>query len=295
MSQQIPIDASAILEGQKEDGLHVLFGNLAYQRLLIVNVVYWGRADAGDRGWVLIDAGVHGSAGAIRKAAAARFGPGNRPAAIVLTHGHFDHVGALRELADEWDAPVYAHQLEVPYLDGSSMYPPPDPSVGGGMMARLSGLYPRGPFNISDRLRVLPEDGSVPGMPEWKWVHAPGHTPGQVALWSERERIVIAADAFITTAQESAYAALTQKPEIHGPPMYFTQDWEAARETMRRLAALNPDVAITGHGRAMAGAEMRAALHELAERFDEVAVPKKGKYVEEPAKAEDGTAYRFEV
>jgi glyoxylase-like metal-dependent hydrolase (beta-lactamase superfamily II) len=116
-----------------------------------------------------------------------------------------------------------------------------------------------------------------------------------VALWSERERIVIAADAFITTAQESAYAALTQKPEIHGPPMYFTQDWEAARETMRRLAALNPDVAITGHGRAMAGAEMRAALHELAERFDEVAVPKKGKYVEEPAKAEDGTAYRFEV
>jgi hypothetical protein len=102
---------------------------------------------------------------------------------------------------------------------------------------------------------------------------------------------VLAGDAFITTRQESAYAVLPQRPELHGPPMYFTQDWQASRESVRRLAALNPDLVVSGHGPAMAGAEMRSALHELAERFDEVAVPKKGKYVDDPAIAEDGSAY----
>ena len=66
------------------------------------------------------------------------FGHGNRPAAILLTHGHFDHVGALKTLAEEWDVPVYAHTLELPYLTGRSSYPPPDPSVGGGAMAAMS-------------------------------------------------------------------------------------------------------------------------------------------------------------
>ena len=46
--------------------------------------------------------------------------------AIVMTHGHFDHVGALEDLAEEWDTPVDAHPLEHPYLDGKASYPPGD-------------------------------------------------------------------------------------------------------------------------------------------------------------------------
>jgi glyoxylase-like metal-dependent hydrolase (beta-lactamase superfamily II) len=71
-------------------------------------------------------------------------------------------------------------------------------------MARLSPLYPRGPVNVSGRLRALPADGSVPGMPGWRWVHTPGHTPGHVSLWRESDRTILAGDAFITTRQESA-------------------------------------------------------------------------------------------
>ena len=96
------------------------------------------------------------SEGKIERVAERRFGKGARPAAIVLTHGHFDHVGAVQELAEAWDCPVYAHPLEMPYPDGRSAYPAPDPSVGGGMVALASRTYPSGPINLGNRLRVLP-------------------------------------------------------------------------------------------------------------------------------------------
>jgi glyoxylase-like metal-dependent hydrolase (beta-lactamase superfamily II) len=89
----------------------------------------------------------------------------------------------------------------------------------------------------------------------------------------------VAGDAFITTNQESAYAVATQEPELHGPPRYFTPDWTAARDSVRRLAALSPELVITGHGHAMRGAVMRTALDLLARDFDRIAVPQHGRYV----------------
>ena len=273
-------------------GSHAVTPDLAYRRLAIVNVVLVGPEGAGDRGWVLVDAGIPGSRGAIRGAAEARFGAGARPAAIVLTHGHFDHVGVLADLAAEWDAPIWAHALERPYLDGSAAYPAPDPSVGGGLMARISPLYPTSPVDVSDRLALLPDDGSVPPLPGWRWIHTPGHTPGHVSFWREADRSLIAGDAFVTTAQESAYAVAVQAPEIHGPPMYLTTDWPAAAASVRALAALRPERAITGHGRPLGGPELRRGLDALAEGFERVAVPEAGRYVARPARAEDGSAYR---
>lgn len=88
---------------------------------------------------------------------------------------------------------------------------------------------------------------------------------GHVSLWREEDRALVAGDAFITTNQESAYAVAVQKPELHGPPMYYTPDW--------------PALAITGHGRALRVEEMRAALHTLARDFDRIAVPEQGRYV----------------
>jgi glyoxylase-like metal-dependent hydrolase (beta-lactamase superfamily II) len=296
MEQQIPISPDARADDPqaddaRHDGTHEVAPDLAYQRLAIVNIAFYGRPGAGDRRWVLVDAGLPGTAGQIKKAAAERFGPDARPAAIIMTHGHFDHNGALKELAEQWDAPVYAHELEQPYLDGRAAYPPPDPTVGGGLMALLSPLYPRGPVDIGARLQTLPADGSVPHMPGWRWIHTPGHAPGHISLWREADRTLVVGDAFITTAQESAYAAATQRPEMHGPPMYFTPDWASAKTSVERLAALEPEIAVTGHGRAMRGAEMRAALHALARDFDRVAVPDHGKYVLHPATEESGTAY----
>lgn len=289
MAQQIPVTESAVAAASG-NAVNVLSPDLACKRLAIVNVVLVGPANAGDRGWVLVDAGVIGSKNAIKHAAEERFGKDARPSAIVLTHGHFDHVGTLEALAEEWDVPVWAHSLERPYLDGSAAYPPADPSVGGGLMALLSPLYPTKPVNVAARLINLPADGSIPPMPGWRWVHTPGHAPGHVSFVRGADLIV--GDAFVTTAQESAYAVAVQEPEIHGPPKYFTPDWENARGSVQKLATLAPDLVITGHGSPMQGPAMRQALQKLAAEFDAVAVPEHGRYVNHPAQAEDGTAYR---
>lgn len=293
MPEQLPLDDdSRAFDSGSDDRTHQICRDLAYRRLGIVNVIFFGQPGAGDREWVLVDAGVMGTAGLIASAAVERFSPNSRPAAIIMTHGHFDHVGALEELANRWEVPVYAHELEHPYLDGRASYPPPDPSVGGGLMARLSPLYPRGPVDVSGWLKPLPADGNVPHMPGWRWLHTPGHSPGHVSLWREADRTIIAGDAFITTRQESAYAVIMQKPEMHGPPMYYTTHWQNARASVELLASLDPDRVVTGHGPPMEGPQMREALHELAQNFDTVAVPETGKYVDIPAEMRKGGEYR---
>jgi glyoxylase-like metal-dependent hydrolase (beta-lactamase superfamily II) len=296
MAHQIPLDPEGIAYDPERDdiqdqGVHEVTPDLAYKRLGIVNMMYYGVTGAGDRQWVLIDAGMPKTAGLIAASAAERFGEGSRPAAIILTHGHIDHIGALEELAERWDAPIYAHALEHPYLDGSASYPAPDPTVGNGIMPVIALTFPRGPFTFSRRIQALPDDGTVPFMPAWKWIHTPGHAPGHVSLWREADRLIIAGDAFITTNQESAYAVAVQSTALHGPPLYFTPDWESSRSSVERLAALEPEIAVTGHGQAMRGAEMRAALHTLARDFDTIAVPENGRYVKEPYTAANGKAY----
>ena len=159
-------------------------------------------------------------------------------------------------------------------------------------MAALSGLYPRGPIDVGNWLLSLPADGTVPFMPGWRWIATPGHTPGHISLFRDADKTLIAGDAFITTNQESASAVALQKPEVHGPPMYYTQDWDQARASVRKLADLQPQSVITGHGPPFDGVELSAALRSLADNFDAIARPKHGRYVREPAQASlDGTDY----
>lgn len=252
--------------------------DVAYYTNQIVNLVMIG-APGGD--WVLVDAGMPRSGKEIIKATAERFGHDKAPSAIILTHGHFDHVGSIVDLILEWNVPVYAHPLEFPFLTGAQSYPEPDTSVEGGMLAKISSLYPNEPVDIREALQVLPPDGSVPGLPDWAWVHVPGHTPGQVALFREEDRLLIAADAFVTVKQDSMYKVLMQKTEVCGPPVYLTTDWPTAHESVQRLAQLDPQTVITGHGTAMEGAELKEGLRNLLDRWSELAVPAHGKWVGE--------------
>jgi glyoxylase-like metal-dependent hydrolase (beta-lactamase superfamily II) len=278
-----PVLDTVLHREENADSPRYVASDVSYLLDRFVNVCFVGSAGAGDRGWTLIDAGLPGSADKIKRAAGQLFGDAARPAAIILTHGHVDHVGAIHTLAREWDAPVYAHEMELPYLTGRSSYPPPDPFVGGGAMSLLSILFPRKPIDLGDRVHALPADGSVPGMPGWRWIPTPGHSPGHVSLVRDTDRTLLAGDAFVTTKQESFVAALTQRPEFHGPPMYFTPDWDAARQSLRHLADYEPTAAITGHGPPARGERLRMELHQLAVHFDEWARPAHGRYRDRPA------------
>lgn len=257
-------------------------------RTLMANVAFISAESSS--GWVLVDAGIRGYADAIQRAAEECFGAGTRPECIVLTHGHFDHVGSLHALLERWNVPVYAHVLEFPHLTGRVDYPPPDPLAGGGAMAWSSRMLPRGAITVGPNLLALPSDGRIPGAPGWEWMHTPGHTVGHVSLYRRDDRVLVAGDAVTTTKQESLLAVATQRIEVHGPPAYFTIDWDAARESVRRLASLQPEVLATGHGVPLRGAAMRDSLHRVAAQFDSRERPKFGRYSQRPAVLEpDGT------
>lgn len=233
--------------------------------------------------WVLVDAGLKWSKNKIKAMASELFGENAKPSAIILTHGHFDHVGALQALVKEWDVPVYAHEMELPYLTGRSSYPPADASVGGGMMSEISFMYPTGPIDLGERIKKLPANGSIPYLKEWRFIETPGHSPGHISLFRDSDKVLIAGDAFVTTKAESAFYALTAKKKLSGPPKYFTCDWASAKFSLYRIVGLNPEIVATGHGMPMSGAEMRAQLETLATHFEELAQPEHGRYINEPA------------
>lgn len=241
----------------------------------IVNICFVGN----EKKWSLIDAGMPKSAEKIIEEAENRFGPNARPEAIVLTHGHFDHVGAIIELIQHWNVPVYAHELEIPYLTGQRKYPEADPSVEGGLIARMSPYFPNEPIQLGSSIKPLPNDRSVPTLSDWRWIHTPGHSPGHVSFFREKDRALIAGDAFITVRQDELFKVLVQEKEITGPPRYFTTDWDLARESVRKLAFLNPTVAVTGHGVPVKGQEFKNQLENLAKNFDDIARPDFGKYL----------------
>ena len=244
-----------------------------------------------ETGWVLVDAGLQTSYPKIRRLAARLFGKESRPDAIVLTHAHFDHVGSLKRLTEAWDTPVMAHRMEIPYLRGRSSYPPPDPTIGGGMFVYLSWAYPRKAVDPGSRLVPFAPDGSISAMPGWRWIHTPGHTPGHVSFYREEDGCLLAGDAFVTTDQRKISAVLSQRRELHGPPPYFTSDWQAAAASVKELAKLKPNILATGHGQAFYGTRGRQSLQKLARQFYALAVPKHGRYVSEPALADESGVY----
>lgn len=267
------IPATSIWSG---DGVEVL-PDLYQHTIQIVNIVLYGEPHKKE--FVLVDAGMPKSAKEIITATEERFGTNSRPKAIILTHGHFDHVGAIIDLIEHWGIPVYAHSLELPYLTDIKNYPKADPGVNGGLLAKVSPIYPNEAINLGDNVEALPSDGSIPFMPGFRWIHTPGHTPGHISLFREEDRALIVGDAFVTVKQESLYKVLLQKKEISGPPRYFTTDWQAAWDSVKKLEALKPSVAITGHGLPMAGEELTRNLHKLATEFEQIALPNHSKFL----------------
>lgn len=246
----------------------------------IVNVYFLGLP--GEE-WVLIDTGMPFSAGQVRQAAENLYGLDAKPKSIILTHGHFDHAGSVEELSRIWDVPVYAHPREFPYLTGQSEYPPQDPTVGG-LGGQMSRAYTNKPYNVSERLEAMPVDGTIPDLPDWKWLHTPGHTPGHISIFREKDRVLIAGDAIITMDMHNPAGLMGKHTGLWGPPEYFTPDWVASLRSIDKLAALRPKILATGHGQPLSHAGLDLDLIQFADKYHP---PRHGRYIPTPVLFDD--------
>jgi len=229
--------------------------------------------------WVLIDAGFPGSGRLIAETAGRLCGAAGRPGSILITHGHPDHAGSAVGLAAAWNAPILAPADEMPFIDGTALYPEP-------LVAWLAGVLPRRAMealvrdsDLGDAVRPFDSQAGVPGLPDWVCVPTPGHTPGHVAFFRPGDRTLIAGDAVLTMAWASRLGGrgagwlwdlVRRTPRLSGPPTAVTCDWRDAAASVVALADLDPWVLATGHGTPFVGSPAAPALRAFAARCDRV-------------------------
>lgn len=230
--------------------------------------------------WILVDTGIPRQAERLRTAAEDLFGAGAKPEFIVLTHGHFDHAGSALDLAEMWDVPIYAHGLEMPYLTGRDAYPPFDPTVGGPLAFVLR-FYPSNKFDLGPRIHELSEL-EQPILGEWTVIETPGHSPGHVSLWREKDKVLIAGDA-LTTVDVNHWMGPLKGPDVFPTAFTASCDFDAVKRSMQVLAALRPRVLACGHGVPMAGGDVADAMQMEADEF----VPPSGRYEFQAAQTDE--------
>ena len=187
-------------------------------------------------GLTLIDTGMRGSGESVLNALAALGRRISDLRHIIISHHHFDHTGSLARLAEVSQATVSVHKADAPYVRGH-LPRPPFKRVGfsGWFMRPFMGLFPTHPepCHVDRELQDGDEIEAAGGL---KVVHAPGHTPGHIALLMPSKRILFAGDAMLNV--------LGLRP----PLAMATEDAAQAKESIHKMAALDFDIACFGHG-----------------------------------------------
>jgi glyoxylase-like metal-dependent hydrolase (beta-lactamase superfamily II) len=181
----------------------------------------------------IIDTGLKGSADRVLRAVEA---VGRKPQdvrQIVITHHHADHAGGLAELVERTGAQVMVHALDAPVVRGER--PPPGPSSGGLLKPLLASMSRPAPAARVDR--ELADGDEIEALDGIRVVHTPGHTPGSISLYCAKRRLLFVGDAAANTFG------------LRGPIGWFTEDAAQAKESLRKLAALDFEAILFGHGR----------------------------------------------
>jgi hydroxyacylglutathione hydrolase len=208
--------------------------------------VYFVEDEGG--GVTAFDAGVRSMTRAVAEAGAG-LGGINR---VVLSHAHADHRGTAGGLG----VPILCHPDDRADAEGD----------GGRHYFHLDRLAPHARYAYPGLLSLW-DGGPVPiagtvaegdDVSGFRVVHAPGHAPGLIALFRERDGVALSSDVFYVLDVQTG---LPGAPRL--PPHAFNADSEQARASVRKLAALAPSAAWPGHGEPLTG-DVAAQLERVA-------------------------------
>jgi len=196
---------------------------------------------AGD---VLIDAGSRHAAGRILRQLS-----GRQVSLHALTHAHADHQGSSHEVCQKLGLPLWCGELDAAAVEDGRIRERMPPQLINSLIGKVS---PGPPHPVTRRLG---EGDTVTG---FEVLDTPGHSAGHISLWRESDRTLICGDVFTNID------TVTGLPGLHEPKSFFTPDPERNRQSMRRLAELEPELVCFGHGRPLRDpARLRSFVAQL--------------------------------
>lgn len=177
-------------------------------------------------GDVLVDAGIPGSADRVLSRL------GGRPVrAHALTHAHPDHFGSSAAICDRLGIELWVGDADAEAVETGRL------PVGPHPLSRVLARLPPPPSHaVARRLREGDEVGG------FTVLETPGHSPGHVSYWRESDRVLVVGDVAFNRG------LLDPRTGLREPPAPLTYDVARNRASIRRLAALEPAVALFGHG-----------------------------------------------
>jgi hydroxyacylglutathione hydrolase len=166
-----------------------------------------------------------------------------------LTHAHPDHQGASHEICDRLGIPLWCGELDAEAMEDGRIR---ERQPSHPLNVLIDRAFTGPPHPVAQRLR---EGDDVAG---FRVLDVPGHSAGHIAFWRESDRALICGDVFTNID------TVTGIPGLHEPKSFFTPDPIRNRDSMRRLAALEPALVCFGHGRPLRNpAKLRAFTEKL--------------------------------
>lgn len=172
-------------------------------------------------GLTLVDAGVSPMAKGISKFTdGLNAGPLRQ---ILLTHGHGDHVGAIPKILSNSAIPVYAHAIEIPYMEGRLVYPRRK-KAQRSLQPGIAQPLPTGDDGLEPLAGLTP-------------YHTPGHAPGHVVYYHEEDGVLLAGDM-----------CTSKGGRLYRPMPMFTADMAEALRSSEIVRRLQPKRLEVCHG-----------------------------------------------